>query len=380
MGELPAARPFVHYKPTPPTTRDGQPKGVWESATVGYIVETLSTHAEIAAVGRERFNGTLKQRNAVWREYRNYIRQALSNFSAAQSVPNRSAGLLYYYAALNFAKAELLDTHASHLVNRRVGHGLSFNPTNARSVSGDTLTVNDGIFRLLYERRVGEQVAPGTKLPVKRLLQQIPEVGSQVRTVGLGGSRTPGLYQAFVSDATQSWLVWALPYYPEADNTRDSTQKLIAQHFNHVLPPARWQSVFGLGARYHAPSVAFYETVSTIPAANDGYYVRETLDLAKPLRPILGMSTTEAFDAWLAPSLYKSRMLPMPPSLARYALTFYASSLLRYKPQMFDAQTFPEQAYLFDAIAREMALPLLQDVLAAALGVDVRFTGSSMRG
>jgi hypothetical protein len=54
----------------------------------------------------------------------------------------------------------------------------------------------------------------------------------------------------------------------------------------------------------------------------------------------------------------------MPASLARYALMFYASSLVRYRPAMFDAQLFPEQAYLFDAIARECVLPILVDTLS----------------
>jgi hypothetical protein len=37
---------------------------------------------------------------------------------------------------------------------------------------------------------------------------------------------------------------------------------------------------------------------------------------------------------------------------------------------------FPEQAYLFDAIARELALPMLQDVLSAVEGHPVFFRSS----
>jgi len=61
-------------------------------------------------------------------------------------------------------------------------------------------------------------------------------------------------------------------------------------------------------------------------------------------------------------------MLPMPPSLARYALIYYASSLVRYKPQFFDSTLLPNQAYLFNAISRECALPLLEDVVASVEG------------
>lgn len=58
----------------------------------------------------------------------------------------------------------------------------------------------------------------------------------------------------------------------------------------------------------------------------------------------------------------------MPPSMARYAVTYYASSLVRYKPSVFDFQLFPEQALLFDAIAIECALPMLKDTFSALEG------------
>jgi hypothetical protein len=40
---------------------------------------------------------------------------------------------------------------------------------------------------------------------------------------------------------------------------------------------------------------------------------------------------------------------------------------------MFDSQLFPEQAYLFDAVARECALPILVDVLTGLEGKDQLF-------
>jgi hypothetical protein len=58
----------------------------------------------------------------------------------------------------------------------------------------------------------------------------------------------------------------------------------------------------------------------------------------------------------------------MPASLARYTIIFYASSLVRYRPSLFDAQSSPQNAYLFEAIARECALPLLVDSLAGLEG------------
>ena len=82
-------------------------------------------------------------------------------------------------------------------------------------------------------------------------------------------------------------------------------------------------------------------------------------------RDILETAATGTFDAWLSPSLYRAKMLPMPPSLASYAVTYYASSLVRYRPSMFDSQISPQYAYLFDALAGECAVPMLTDTLLA---------------
>jgi hypothetical protein len=40
---------------------------------------------------------------------------------------------------------------------------------------------------------------------------------------------------------------------------------------------------------------------------------------------------------------------------------------------MFDTQIAPEQAYLFDALARECAVPILIDTVSGLTGVDHLF-------
>src|SRR5207248_2257086 len=90
-------------------------------------------------------------------------------------------------------------------------------------------------------------------------------------------------------------------------------------------------------------------------------------------KDVLGLSTISMFDAVFSPSLYKTRMFAMPPALARYLVAYYASSLVRYRPSMFDSQVAPEQAYLFDAISRECAVPMLIDTISALTDTDYFF-------
>lgn len=144
---LPEHRPFNSWIISPIHDRANPPKYWSESASTPLLLENLRRHAEIATVGRQRFPGSLSQKNKLWLEYRNFMRQALSNFQAAMSVPNRSSCLLYYYAMLNFAKAELLTVRPAD-IQGRVHHGLSFSPgRHGKSVAGDSLKVCKGYSR-----------------------------------------------------------------------------------------------------------------------------------------------------------------------------------------------------------------------------------------
>jgi hypothetical protein len=329
----------------------------------------------VPEIGRVRFAGNLAQKNMHWREYRNFLRQALSNFAAAQQVPNRSASLLLYYAALNFAKAELLDTNYSSLVQFRVGHGLSFSPTRAKSVLGDHLTVSDGVFTKLYERRTGKAWPQGQKLGVRQLLSQVPEIGSQVYELTGMVSRVARGFQLMAIDGQTTWSVLAFENNAALD--RDTaTSRLLRRHYSEVERPAHWRDHFGF-SRQFALRLRFYESRQVCPPLPDGSPDHAgAMQLSLALRDILSLRTDESCDAWLTPYLFDTKPLALPASLARYALIYYASSVVRYKPAMFDGQLFPAQALLFDGIAREVALPILIDTLSAVRGTDQMYRAS----
>ncbi len=316
------------------------------------LLESLRTGAELQSVGHARFSGSRTHRSNLWLEYRNFLRQALSHYQAALGVDNRSAALLSYYAMLNFAKAELLSVNPT-AVRGAVGHGLHFSPTRARSVAGDALTVTDGVFRLLYEHRTGHALPLSTRLPIRRLLARIPEMESQIRDVGLGPTKVAGVLNVTAADSSSAWTLLAI----DRDNTFSmgtASVRLLARIFQTVEAPPTWRHVFGLSVRA-ADAVSFYESRIKFPhdglgTSSLGHAMRAAQVDAWRARDLLEPSTSAAFDAWLSPSLYGARILPMPPSLARYAVTYYASSLVRYRPSMFDAQVSPEHAYLFDAL------------------------------
>jgi hypothetical protein len=306
--------------------------------------------------------------------YRNFLRQALSNFRAALNVDNRSASLLYYYAMLNFAKAELLRVNPV-TVQGFVAHGLSFNGLNARTIGGDYLTVKDGVFRLLYERRTGYQLPVGTRLPVKRLLGNIPEIGEQLGALSAGKSSASGVIQLIAIDDSNAWAVLAITSGAGLEEETESG-RYFRRVFTRIDPPPDWKDRFAVSRRWGG--MEFYESRDKFPYtvgnnAEMSAAVTRAGDNTWRIRDVLGLTTTGMWDARLVPSLYRTRMLPMPPSIARYAMAFYASSLVRYRPAMFDTQLFPEQAYLFDSLARECAVPMLIDTLSALTDEDLIF-------
>ena len=369
-----APRAFNRWRIIPIVASDREAVYVWERPTTDALLQMLRTEAELQDVGRSRFTGSLKARNKLWLDYRSFLRQAISNFRGAASLEDRSSSLLYYYGMLNFAKAELLA--AGHVaVLGPITHGLSFNTSRAKTVSGDSLTVKEGVFRLLYELRTGYSLPIGTRLPVPRLLSHIPEIGSQLEAVKAGRTELYGLLQLIAIDNTSAWALLAVDRQADLEQ-QTSTNRLFRRYFEEVDVFDEWRDRFAVSKRWGG--VRFFQAKSQSPyiSGNDSSLNTAVIAAAGNvgrIRDILGRSTQGMWDGWLSPSLYRSKMLPMPPALARYAIAFYASSLVRYRPSIFDAQVSPNQAYLFDAIARECAIPMLVDTVSAIAQTDHTF-------
>jgi hypothetical protein len=269
---------------------------------------------------------------------------------------------------LNFAKAELLNQHHSRIVDIRIGHGLSFHPVRAKSVAGDYLQVNSGVFPILYEQRTGYPLQEGTRLPLNRLLCAVPEIGSQVNDSGIASPQFTLFDVALVhhKDTAAWWILLRLD--PNFENCSSATKSLVLRHFRRVEPSNgwkdKWKEIFSISKRMIRPEPVFLESKRIITGASTS--IDAMLAIMTDISDVYDILVDGAADAIITP--YLPNKLVMPPSLARYALTFYASSLVRYRPSAFDADRSPEQAYLFDAIARECALPMLIDTLTQLEG------------
>jgi hypothetical protein len=377
MAATNAARPFQRWLLLPPFWKN--PKYYSEPVSRPLVWMNLRQLEEVPERGRALFTGSLARKNQLWREFRNYLGQARTYDEAALHVAGTSAALLHYYSVLNLAKAELLSSVPNSIVGVDIRHGLTYRPSAARSMAGDSLIVRNGVFPLLYEKRTGRTLPFGTRLPVTRLLANCPEIGQELSSLGLAKSVPGGMMHAVVTDGMEFWSqVLLIPDVIISNGGISS--RLFLKHFNEVEKTHNWREVFAISRRVHGQSIGMYESKRRYPRHSTlpGHEVFEDFLAVRDgtwnaLRDLVG-EATEIYDAFLAPSLYKSRMLAMPPSLARYAVMYYVSSLVRYKPSALDRDVHGKDAWLLDSFTRQASLPLLLNALSGIEGTPFIFT------
>lgn len=366
------ARNFSAFFVCPPNSSAGGLTGYSEAASEALIWLVLRQLADVPEQGRALFAKPLSSQNVKWREFHNYARQARAYWDGARRIEGSSAALLYYYVFLNLAKAELLTTDAQAILGQRIHHGLSFNPTRAQTVNGDSLRVmRGGVFPLLYEKRTGIKLPHDTVLPVPRLLSMLHEIGMELAQTGMQSKAVLG-YHAVVNDDEHAWPLICFLERGITKDRREPMARLLRTNFTEVEftgLPSSWRDTFALSRRLFTANVSVYQSKTTFSYTDSTGTVGRDIGAAArflrhALHPYVNDPVKEPADFVITPSLHKRTSLPMPQDLARYALMFYVSSLVRYKPSALDPVRAASAAWLLDSFTRETPIYLL----SAALG------------
>lgn len=373
MGQVTVstARPFTSWMLIPPSPARGT--SFQEPPTLDLIWKWMALPANDPRQGRDLFSGTVAQQNALWREFRNYIRQARAYDDASRGVQGSSAALLLYYALLNLAKAELLTHSPASILGQPIRHGLLFKRGTGQSIAGDAVEVTAGVFPLLYQKRTGTPLALGTRIPVKRLLTQIPEIGWEVERCQFGPSKAAYLLHAAVSNAQSVWALIAVARLAMVTQSAVSA-RTFHRAFEPIAHPSDWREIFAVTRRFFGGGFELFQSRGVLPrqdpSAPESFdeYGSVAANTWEQLQAIVDFSVDSSYDALLCPSLYSSRLLSMPASLARYALMFYVSSLVRYAPSKLDPSTQANQAWLLDSFAHESHIPVLCNSLNGISG------------
>lgn len=238
---------------------------------------------------------------------------------------------------------------------------------------------------MLYEKRVGTPIPYNTRLEISRLLRSVPEIGLEVTESRMGNPHSEPIYHAVAQDDSNAWVLLGSFCSGFLADDRNITTPLFHRHFDPVskqnLPG--WRDLFGLSRRLTTSFFVFQsKKVFTRHDAN-GAPVPDSRAAWEYLRQVFGRyvddPVSEPVDAILTPSIFKSRSLPMLGSVARYALMFYLSSLVRYKPSALDPIAQATVAWLFDSFVRESPLPLLASAYSGVIDKPLIFESHGYR-
>jgi hypothetical protein len=349
------ARPVSGYQVVPlvweitPRIEAQSPVAVWEP---------LHTIARSPTAATKHFAATPDdaKRALLADEFGSYIRQAYEYFQGGTKVPGASAALLYYYSALQLAKAELLVVDPDRILGVRIGHGLSHQITNADDPASDFLTVVPGVFPALYGKRTGEVIPPGTKLYIRELLPYVPEIAQELDDVL--GTRLMGfpLYYVLAYHAGELFTL-LLAEIPKGYEQRyvNDFESAISGAFEEIPLRANWKKLFGISSRaYVSPKPRLFQSKATFP---DGTVIDDAAwSHVKGFKHSVDNPIEDRADAIFFPKL---NGLPMTSSLARYALMFYLSSVVRYKPSILSRNRYPDLSWILEAFVQAAPMNLV---------------------
>ncbi len=356
---------FISAPPRRPERRERAIESVADSDFAWFRLRELTDFPESAL---ERFSGSRRHREALFQDFCAYLRQARTYWDAARLVRGSAAALPYYYAALQLAKAELLLTAPESVFGLPVHHGLTKVQSKSQSIRGDLLGITKGVFQHLSKSRTGEPLELRSRLRVFNLLSLIPEVGlemermSPVRPVTFFGNH------AVVSSREESWPLLLFTKDLTADR-REPINREILRHFKPIDKTGfDWRDVFSLSSRAWGGSVFVYESRHTFRRQNElGDWIPDMQGALAALTRLVGPAIAGrgegGFDFHVTPTVTKSSTRVLPIDLVRYAVLFYASSLVRYAPSKIDPIINPGQAFLMDSVIHEVPPRLLLDAL-----------------
>jgi|HubBroStandDraft_4_1064222.scaffolds.fasta_scaffold25116_2 hypothetical protein len=193
----------------------GDPEAlVWSS------IRHLCSRDVVEGIARVHRIAKKRDREAVGRNLKLYVRQASAFYDAARSAKPDTAPLIYYYSFLNLAKALCeLRYPGFHQRSECYKHGLSWTPDRRNLVNPETETISittRGVWHILWEALMA-RTCPAlnpTKVRIKDLFSYCPEVSVESEnsfgtTLRLIDIKNPDVL--YDSRASEAWLKFSVP-------------------------------------------------------------------------------------------------------------------------------------------------------------------------
>jgi hypothetical protein len=352
-----------------------------EPPTIDLLWRLIEKHSEVKEFGIRRFSGSQQERQALWTALRGSVIQAQEYFRAAEATGGLSAALLYYYCFMNLAKAEILLWKPDSIFEPGTGalldisHGFTYRPNQSRDFEHDFIKVKRrGVFPLLYEKRLGCQLSMST-LDVLTLLLRVPELATDLDDIGLPSTRSGYIDHVIgveqISDT--KFLHHSICAFRFHRGVIDmATSRFLQEKLKPVTVDLRdARRLFGFVGG-NAMVAKYAESGDHPEHTVPGIFVSDADRVAEvryaELRGVVDIDIHRGELAILTPSIDDHDFVPLPASLASYALMYYISGIVRYKPYRLYSEENGRERWLFDAYIQQAPVRLLMAALNGISG------------
>lgn len=327
---------------------------------------TLEYYSEVEEVGLNLIQTKglqpQSQHQEIYKYFQAFVRQAKSYYGSAKSLHYRSSSLLYYYSFLNLVKAYLLLRDPQRIMGRTtlaVDHGLGYrSSTTNTDFQLEVIRVRQGIFQMFYEAQTSISIptAKTSTLNITSLLSYPTDIGYPYQLVGYGDTKILPSLTVGVIDQTQkqSWTIIGIPAHSGLNDFLNQQVSFLNTYQEREINKNVLDTIFvGIGV----PDLSFYrffQDITTIPLLADDiipipFLIEKIINALYPFFSVHYFDDNKDFDLVL-PYRDTTNLAPIPmnEALSIYAVMFYLSSLVRYRPNYLESLLNHKPAWLIE--------------------------------
>lgn len=303
-----------------------------------------------------------------------FLRQGKTFLTQASELHFRSSPLLYYYAFLNFAKAQIA-LRSTQVVSGRIGHGLRHIHSDGDFSSQFVTVASGGVFPELYRTLLGEEVTPLTEFRIVEALSYCTDVSYELSLTRFSARKIIPVKSLLCKAESQSWVLLAVNA-PVDQMAMQPLMSGIEGYFSPVsLDLQEAARIFEIDIR-HIRGYLFLESSSKLDEEPQSGRI-EGRELAKlcldPVARFIEPSVSAEEFATFQFRLPTESGPMLSEQLSIFLVMYYLSSLVRYFPAYLEDVLIGEDAWLVERFVRGVSATYLKHVLSDFRGECISF-------
>lgn len=340
----------------------------------------LRSYSAVKSRGKQlvvAYNVPLEKRRVTLEKFTSFIAQAENYWRASEKLSFKSSPLLYYFSFLNLVKAYLILEDPD--MPDRIGHGLAWNSKASKSLDRLSLSVKQSGNNVFYKyhHKVFNGVGLPSNIDLKKLFSYLPANSMEFEDLSLGKCNVqPVIARMIVSQSNQKfWPAFAVP------------KNAFLRRHSRSFPLLRTKYEF-CDISQNTRNIELIKTVFNLPAAEWMNYDFFQANEANQKQMVGGNSVVpmmialdfkDLFSNFISHnnrtgSLYSTRSaflaIPYSPrsvfrlneEVAAYAVMYFMSELVRYRPDFLDKLLGDRLLWLFESYVNSYPLIFLNHI------------------